>query len=278
VRTSAKTFFLAWRLFQLGASICAIVGGLAIFHVRNARRSVLSIHTLIQPRSMLRTILRTPTLNTTSRGPFAATTLQGQKRQKAQALGQTHSERPSRILIEDLCVTPDEDGMRLDRFLRHRLAQHPDCTAVNNTTISKLLEKRKVKLLPLPSTPAITTPTVSLDNDIQLSAGLNRSQAAKTITTGATRTEAGQTWRIRIIVEARDTSKDTAGETNRGGQKNLSSRPTATLPLKDWIAYEDERIIILNKPSGVCVQSGTGVSASIDNSLSGRHHHRLRSS
>ncbi|KAF9094180.1 Mitochondrial RNA pseudouridine synthase rpusd4 [Mortierella sp. AD031] len=36
------------------------------------------------------------------------------------------------------------------------------------------------------------------------------------------------------------------------------------LPLKEWVVYKDERIIVLNKPSGVPVQGGTGYLAIVE--------------
>ncbi|KAG0274372.1 hypothetical protein BGZ95_009859 [Linnemannia exigua] len=41
-----------------------------------------------------------------------------------------------------------------------------------------------------------------------------------------------------------------------------------TKTVTDWVVYKDERIVIINKPSGIPVQGGTGVTTSIDSSLS----------
>ncbi|KAG9061926.1 hypothetical protein KI688_006643 [Linnemannia hyalina] len=84
-------------------------------------------------------------------------------------------------------------------------------------------------------------------------------------------------WRIRTIVESDLVDKEAAvGAEQIAASSGTGqvSHPTTTvsstdyLPLKDWVVYEDERIIVLNKPSGIPVQGGTGVTISIDSSLS----------
>ncbi|KAF9279217.1 hypothetical protein BGZ68_008061 [Mortierella alpina] len=170
--------------------------------------------------------------------------------------------------------------MRLDRFLKHRLDRDPELrtTPINNTLINKWLRKRHVKLVPGAHDPA--------------SAG---HLPASTVTTGTTRTEAGQLWRVRVLHEipasttggsttpttpsTTSTSTITAAAASEdetflnNGSGNRLQRDTETtgqllLPLQDWIVYKDSRIIMLNKPAGVAVQGGTGVQSSIDSSLS----------
>lgn len=191
-----------------------------------------------------------------------------------------------RLIIKDLSVTPDEDGMRLDRFIKYRLAQEPHWATFNNNTISKWLRKRQVKLvLPLSTIADSHTSTDTSNHDSQLlrsghSLGtkdlLNNSTKTITVTTAATRTVAGQMWRIRTLVDPDLVDKEAAVGAEQiaafSGTDQVS-HPAAVsstdhLPLKDWIVYEDERIIVLNKPSGIPVQGGTGVTTSIASSLS----------
>ncbi|KAF9570096.1 hypothetical protein EC968_002266 [Mortierella alpina] len=177
------------------------------------------------------------------------------------------------VSIKDLLVTADESGMRLDRFLKQRLDRDPDLhtTPINNTLINKWLRKRLVKKLIPAATPECDT---------------TENLTTSTVTSGTTRTEEGQVWRVRVLQETpvSTTATTTATTTtdafpeNRTslypGSGNSSRRDIQTmgqplLPLLDWIVYQDKRIIILNKPAGVAVQGGTGVQNSIDNSLSG---------
>ena len=193
-----------------------------------------------------------------------------------------------RLIIKDLSVTPDEDGMRLDRFIRHRLVQDPHWTTLNNTTISKWLRKRQVKLvLPLSTITDSHTSTDTTKHDpllltsahsLETKELFNRTKTV-TVTTATTRTVTGQMWRIRTIVESDLVDKEAAvsveqiAASSGTGQVSHPTTVSSTdyLPLKDWIVYEDERIIVLNKPSGIPVQGGTGVTTSIDSSLPCKH-------
>lgn len=193
-----------------------------------------------------------------------------------------------RIIVKDLLVTPDEDGMRLDRFIRHRLTQNPFWTTLNNNTISKWLRKRQIKLvLPLSTFTDSHTSTDTTKHDSQLLTSghsletkeLLKSTKTATVTTATTRTVAGQMWRIRTLVDADLVDKEAAVGAEQivasSGTGQVSHPTTDSsmdyLPLKDWVVYEDERIIVLNKPSGISVQGGTGVTTSIDSSLSCKH-------
>ncbi|KAF8958669.1 hypothetical protein BGZ46_001912, partial [Entomortierella lignicola] len=177
-----------------------------------------------------------------------------------------------RVLIKDYYVSPDESGMRLDRFLKHRMEQDTELSDVNNIVINKWLRKRQIKLLMQGVQQSelnngddeLSSDTVegsssklkdTVANDIPKS-------ITKTVTSGTTRTEAGQTWRVRALMEEID-------GTNLEPPKDLVDSPqkTSLLPLQDWIIYMDERIIVLDKPAGVAVQGGTGVEYSIDNAL-----------
>ncbi|OAQ26649.1 pseudouridine synthase [Linnemannia elongata AG-77] len=191
-----------------------------------------------------------------------------------------------RLIIKDLSVTPDEDGMRLDRFIKYRLVQEPHWATLNNNTISKWLRKRQVKLvLPLSTIADSHTSTDTSNHDSQLLTSghsletkdlLNNSTKTITVTTAATRTVAGQMWRIRTLVDPDLVDKEAAVGAEQiaaSSGTDQVSHPAAVsstdhLPLKDWIIYEDERIIVLNKPSGIPVQGGTGVTTSIASSLS----------
>lgn len=201
---------------------------------------------------------------------------------------QRPSKNRKRLIVKDLHVTPDEDGMRLDRFIRHRLTQDPRWTTLNNNTISKWLRKRQVKLvLPLSTITYSHTSTDTTKHDSQLlTAGhsletkeLFNSKETITVTAATTRTVTGQMWRIRTIVESDLVDKEAAvGAEHIAASSGTCqvSHPTTVsskdyLPLKDWVVYEDERIIVLNKPSGIPVQGGTGVTTSIDSSLPCKH-------
>ncbi|KAF9927990.1 hypothetical protein BGZ67_007220 [Mortierella alpina] len=147
-----------------------------------------------------------------------------------------HARVKLHVSIKDLLVTADESGMRLDRFLKHRLDRDPElhATPINNTLINKWLRKRLVKLLP-----------AAVAHDSTTAGPTSSAPHMSTVTTGTTRTEEGQLWRRHT---------ETIGQPFQ--------------PLSDWIVYKDNRIIILNKPAGVAVQGGTGVQNSIDGSLS----------
>ncbi|KAF9359053.1 hypothetical protein BGX34_008564 [Mortierella sp. NVP85] len=184
-------------------------------------------------------------------------------------LSKSASPLQRRILVKDLLVSPDESGMRLDRFLKHRLGQDSDLTAINHSLISQWLRKRQVRLL------------TDKRNDSREQAPLDLTHTAQplpkaiTVTSGSTRTEAGQVWRVRALWEVRDVSSAPRTSSSDSRSKDtfvdvadqLHIQPEMVLPLQDWIVYKDERIIILNKPAGIAVQGGTGVVQSVDDSL-----------
>jgi 23S rRNA-/tRNA-specific pseudouridylate synthase len=211
-----------------------------------------------------------------------------------QAQGTPHSHKKTLGLI--IKVTPDEDGMRLDRFIRHRLAQDPHRDPINNNTISKWIRKREIELVIPLSTNATHTFTSNQDTQlvtfgdpsqshIEESVGRKRAgERTRTFATSSTRTEAGQLWRIRPLFDPKVVEKvptngveqttASLGTCRVPHSTTTSTTPipaTDCLPLRDWVVYEDERIFIINKPSGIPVQGGTGVTTSIASSLSGRH-------
>ncbi|KAF9381036.1 hypothetical protein CPB97_007985 [Podila verticillata] len=154
--------------------------------------------------------------------------------------------RESKVVSKELVVSPDESGMRLDRFLLSRLSK--DHSSVNHVHIQKWLRKRQIKRV-----------APVLDQAESEKGEEEVKTKTVTVTTGATRTETGQIWRIRLLEAAEQSveAKETAAEES-----------DTSLPLQDWIVYMDDRIIVLNKPSGVAVQGGTGVQSSVDSSLS----------
>ncbi|KFH69362.1 hypothetical protein MVEG_04175 [Podila verticillata NRRL 6337] len=150
-----------------------------------------------------------------------------------------------RFVSKELVVSPDESGMRLDRFLLSRLSKdHP---SVNHVNIQKWLRKRQIKKM----APVLDQTESEREEEVKMK--------AVTVTAGATRTETGQIWRIRLL-EAVDQSVE--------AMETAAEESDTSLPLQDWIVYKDDRIIVLNKPAGVAVQGGTGVQSSVDSSLS----------
>ncbi|KAG0005877.1 hypothetical protein BGZ65_009949 [Modicella reniformis] len=91
------------------------------------------------------------------------------------------------LVVKDLVVSPDESGMRLDRFLRHRLAQDKDTAFINNSLLSKWLRKRQVKLLQQQQQAASHQ-----DQDGTIDRVETIILNATTVTQGSIKTEAGQ--------------------------------------------------------------------------------------
>jgi len=187
-----------------------------------------------------------------------------------------------RILVKDLLVSPDESGMRLDRFLKYRFGQDSDLAAVNHSLISQWLRKRQVRLLADQNLCQLRTCFQERnDSRDQVLPDLTHTAQplpkAITVTLGSTRTEAGQVWRVRALWEVKDVSSPPWPSSSDSRSKDtlvdiadqLHIQPEMVLPLQDWIVYKDERIIILNKPAGIAVQGGTGVVQSVDDSLPG---------
>lgn len=153
-----------------------------------------------------------------------------------------------KVVSKELVVSPDESGMRLDRFLLSRLSK--DHSSINHINIQKWLRKRQIKRV------------APVQDQAEGKRGEEEGKTkAVTVTTGATRTETGQIWRIRLLEAAEQ----------RVGAETVAEESDTSLPLQDWIVYKDDRIIVLNKPAGVAVQGGTGVQSSIDSSLAGKN-------
>ncbi|KAI7816782.1 pseudouridine synthase [Gamsiella multidivaricata] len=181
----------------------------------------------------------------------------------------TTGTRPRSLLVKDFYVSPDESGMRLDRFLKHRLGQESEFATVNNSLVNKWLRKRQIKLLRSQGAGPQDKRAQDGVEDTNTTAG------AVTMITGTTRTQAGQTWRVRALWEHTEPpsvgiiSRSAAPDSSRGGAVDqMKGRRRVELPLQDWVVYKDERIVVLDKPAGIVVQGGTGIESSIDGSLS----------
>ncbi|KAF8931692.1 hypothetical protein BGZ58_007471 [Dissophora ornata] len=184
------------------------------------------------------------------------------------------------ILVKDFHVSPDESGMRLDRFLKHRFDRDRRVEvdaerlgAVSNVLINKWLRKRQIKLLN-----AQDQGQGQGQEQGGLVSGGQAMSKAVTVTSGTARTEAGQIWRVRALWEingpdsvlASTTASDlvSSGDAAVDQREKLRRKSSVLLPLQDWVVYKDERMIVLDKPPGIAVQGGTGVEISIDESLS----------
>ncbi|KAG0257537.1 hypothetical protein BG011_003896 [Mortierella polycephala] len=170
---------------------------------------------------------------------------------------------------------------------QHRLSQEDEFPVVNNTMVNKWLRKRQVKLLVHSEVSTTDKAEDRVESRVENVIGANtREYKAKTVTSAATRTETGQIWRVRTVVEkghshqSGQDSKATARHGSAAGIKGSvdTSFPTShsigqsqtlksLLPLKDWILYMDDRIVAINKPAGIAVQGGTGIETSVDSSL-----------
>ena len=122
-----------------------------------------------------------------------------------------------------LAVTPDESGVRLDRwFKRH----YP---ALGHSVLQKLLRTGQIRL----------------DG--------KRAEASD-------RLQAGQCFRLppQILCGDFEASAQTAegAKPMRRGDR-----------LRDYVLYEDDDVVALNKPAGLAVQGGTGLKENLDDTL-----------
>ncbi|KAF9194266.1 hypothetical protein BGZ51_000426 [Haplosporangium sp. Z 767] len=191
------------------------------------------------------------------------------------------------LVTADLTVTQDESGMRLDRFLRLRLSQEDEFPVVNNIMVNKWLRKRQVKLLVHSEVSTTDRSENRVESRIDNVTGANAGEyRVKTIASATTRTETGQIWRVRTVVEkgqSHQSDQDSKAMARYGSVADTkdsvdTSFPTShstgqsralrgLLPLGDWILYMDDRIVVLNKPAGIAVQDGTNIGISVDSSL-----------
>lgn len=115
-------------------------------------------------------------------------------------------------------VTPDEEGMRLDRWFKS------NCPNIPHTLLQKFIRKGAVRV---------------------------DGKRAK----ADFRLEAGQNIKIPSV----DVSDEST--TSKPPQKLINI-------IKDAVIYEDDDMIIINKPSGIATQGGTKVKNSVDDILS----------
>ncbi|KAG0230568.1 hypothetical protein BGW42_000872 [Actinomortierella wolfii] len=147
-----------------------------------------------------------------------------------------------KMLRLEFAVVQDNANMRLDRFLRSqlKLSERP----VPQQLICKWIREGKVTM----------------------TEGNNGLQFAKRDIQPNMRVQAGQRWQV-IYVPRLETLAPSVGEAVESNKNQKPSQSAASLPLDQWVIYEDEDIVVLNKPAGVAVQGGTSVDLSIDGSL-----------
>ena len=119
--------------------------------------------------------------------------------------------------VQTLQVTPDEEGMRLDRWFKRRLP------GLSLSHLNKIVRTGQVRV-----------------------------DGARVKT--ATRLAAGQKVRVPPVEVAPAPAKSKISEADRRA-------------IKDMILYEDDDLLVLNKPYGLAVQGGSGTSHHIDGML-----------
>src|SRR5882762_4573458 len=125
------------------------------------------------------------------------------------------------IKVQTVVVTPDENNMRVDRFLEARFP------GLSFSHIQRIVRKGELRV--------------------------NGKRADS-----KDRLEEGQN--VRIPPLKLDAPKAAPG--------SLSEAATRTLhALKDMILYEDADVMVLNKPAGLAVQGGSGITRNIDQML-----------
>jgi 23S rRNA pseudouridine955/2504/2580 synthase len=122
--------------------------------------------------------------------------------------------------VQTVVVTPDEDNMRVDRFLEARFP------GLSFSHIQRIVRKGELRV--------------------------NGKRADS-----KDRLQAGQS--VRIPPLRLDAAK---------APTELSDAATKTLAaLKDMILYEDDDVLVLNKPAGLAVQGGSGTTRHVDQML-----------
>ncbi len=122
--------------------------------------------------------------------------------------------------VQTVVVTPDEDNMRVDRFLEARFP------GLSFSHIQRIVRKGELRV--------------------------NGKRADS-----KDRLEAGQS--VRIPPLRLDTPK-MPGALSEAAQKTLAA-------LKEMTLYEDDDVLVLNKPAGLAVQGGSGTTRHIDGML-----------
>ncbi len=122
--------------------------------------------------------------------------------------------------VQTVAVTPDEDNMRVDRFLEARFP------GLSFSHIQRIVRKGELRV--------------------------NGKRADS-----KDRLQAGQSVRIPPL---RLDAPKVPGELSEAATKTLAA-------LKDMILYEDEDVLVLNKPAGLAVQGGSGTTRHVDQML-----------
>jgi 23S rRNA pseudouridine955/2504/2580 synthase len=132
----------------------------------------------------------------------------------------TQAEPPLPTKVQTVVVTPDEDNMRVDRFLEARFP------GLSFSHIQRIVRKGELRV--------------------------NGKRADS-----KDRLEAGQS--VRIPPLRLDTPK-LASKLSEAEEKTLAALKAMTL-------YEDDDVLVLNKPAGLAVQGGSGTTRHIDQML-----------
>jgi 23S rRNA pseudouridine955/2504/2580 synthase len=130
------------------------------------------------------------------------------------------AELPLPTKVQTVVVTPDEDNMRVDRFLEARFPE------LSFSHIQRIVRKGELRV--------------------------NGKRADS-----KDRLEAGQSVRIPPL---RLDAPKSAGALTEAEQRTLKQ-------LKDMTLYEDDDVLVLNKPAGLAVQGGSGTTRHVDQML-----------
>eukprot|EP01127_Copromyxa_protea_P024395 TRINITY_DN958_c0_g1_i2.p1 TRINITY_DN958_c0_g1~~TRINITY_DN958_c0_g1_i2.p1 ORF type:complete len:275 (-),score=48.42 TRINITY_DN958_c0_g1_i2:365-1189(-) len=125
--------------------------------------------------------------------------------------------------FQSIKISPDDDGMRLDRWLRNRLN-------LPQSLLEKHLRKKDVSVS---TTASPTSPWVKVGSNTRLQAG-----------------------QYVLLSSALEEKKEVPVP-----EKEIS--PELTRILRSWVIYKDKHIIVLNKPAKVAVQGATDSVASL---------------
>jgi 23S rRNA pseudouridine955/2504/2580 synthase len=127
---------------------------------------------------------------------------------------------PLPTTVQTVIVTPDEDNMRVDRFLEHRFP------GLSFSHIQRIVRKGELRV--------------------------NGKRADS-----KDRLEEGQSVRIPPL---RLDAPKVAGSLSEAASKTLNE-------LKKMIIFEDADVMVLNKPAGLAVQGGSGITKNVDQML-----------
>jgi 23S rRNA pseudouridine955/2504/2580 synthase len=127
--------------------------------------------------------------------------------------------------VETITVSADEDGMRLDRWMRHHFP------GVTHSYVQKLVRSGQIRI------------------------DSKRVQANARVQEGV---------EVRVPKVVREAPKRRAG-TEDAPASNASDRAL----IEQMILFEDDDVVVLNKPFGLAVQGGTSTHRHIDGILAG---------